>query len=78
MYYVYFLKSLSSTFRYTGYTSDLRKRIKKHNNGMSQATKHYIPYKLDAYIAVQTEKQAKDLEKYFKTARVLHLPEKEF
>jgi len=67
MYYVNFLKSLSSNFRYVGYTSDLKKRFRDHNQGLNKSTKPYLPFELDAYIAVKTEKIAKDLEKYFKT-----------
>ena len=67
MYYVYFLKSLNSPFRYVGYTSNLKKRMYEHNQGLNKSTKHYSPFKLDAYIAVGTEIIAKDLEKYFKT-----------
>jgi len=67
MYYVYFLKSLNTSFRYVGYTSDLKRRIQEHNNGFNKSTKPYSPFEFDAYIAVKTEKLAKDLEKYFKT-----------
>jgi predicted GIY-YIG superfamily endonuclease len=36
-YYVYFLKSLSSSFRYVGYKNNLRKRLNEHNNGLNPA-----------------------------------------
>ena len=67
MYYVYFLKSSSSDFRYVGYTSNLKKRIAEHNNGNNKSTKHYTPLDLDTFVAVKTEVLAKELEKYFKT-----------
>lgn len=67
MYYVYFLKSINSDFRYVGYTSDLKMRFNDHNEGRNKSTKPFLPFQLDAYIAVKTEKIAKDLEKYFKT-----------
>ena len=67
MYYVYFLKSSNSKFRYTGYTSNLKSRLDEHNRGLNKSTNSYRPFELNAYIAVKTEKQAKDLEKYFKT-----------
>lgn len=67
MYYVYFIKSLKSDFRYTGYTANLKKRINEHNIGMNKSTKPYIPFEVDVYIAVKTIQKAKDLEKYFKT-----------
>ena len=67
MYYIYFLKSLNSSFRYVGYTSNLKSRFKEHNQGLNKSTKPYKPFDLDAYVAVKSEKTAKDLEKYFKT-----------
>ena len=67
MYYVYFLKSLNSDFRYVGYTSNLENRLTEHNTGLNKSTKPFIPFELNAYVAVKTEKIAKDLEKYFKT-----------
>lgn len=67
MYYIYFLKSVNHDFFYIGQTKDLKTRIKHHNMGYSQSTKHYTPYELISYIAVNTRKQASNLEKYFKT-----------
>jgi len=67
MFYVYFLKSIKTDFRYVGYTSDLKKRFVEHNEGTNKSTKPFLPFRFDAYIAVKTEKIAKDLEKYFKT-----------
>lgn len=52
---------------YVGYTSNVEKRLNEHNEGLNKSTKAYRPFKLDAYIAVQTKEKAKDLEKYFKT-----------
>ena len=42
-------------------------RFKDHNEGRNKSTKPFLPFQLDAYIAVKTEKITKDLEKYFKT-----------
>jgi putative endonuclease len=67
MYYVYFLRSLSSDYRYVGYTSNLEIRLQQHNDGLNRSTKPYIPFEIDSYIAVGAEQKAKDLEKYFKT-----------
>jgi len=67
MWYVYVIKSVEKDFIYIGSTNDLTRRLKEHNNGESQSTKHYIPFVLILYIAVQTEKHARSLEKYFKT-----------
>jgi predicted GIY-YIG superfamily endonuclease len=52
---------------YIGSTNDLDRRLHEHNSGFSIATKAYRPYSLITYVAVQTEAQARRLEKYFKT-----------
>jgi len=67
MYYVYFLKSLSKNFRYIGSTNDLKRRLNDHNTGLSQSTKSYIPFEIEAFVAVKTEQKARELERYFKT-----------
>ncbi|MBI4137994.1 MAG: GIY-YIG nuclease family protein [Candidatus Wildermuthbacteria bacterium] len=46
MYYVYILQSLKNNSLYIGYTADLKKRFKEHNNGESLATRPFRPYKL--------------------------------
>ena len=67
MWYVYVLKSRNSDFRYVGYTHDLDKRLKEHNEGLNQSTKAFIPYSIETYVAVESKEKAKQLEKYFKT-----------
>lgn len=67
MYYTYILLSLKSHIFYYGYTSDLRKRFSEHNNNQVNSTKPHIPWKLVWYCAFETEKQAKDFEKYLKS-----------
>lgn len=67
MYYVYFLKSKKAeNWIYTGSTVNLKKRFLDHSLGKSLSTKPYLPVYLEAYIAVKTERKARDLEKYFK------------
>ena len=67
MWFVYVLKSIDHPFIYIGSTNDLYRRFDEHNSGLSQSTKHCAPYEIEAYVAVKTEKQARSLEKYFKT-----------
>ncbi len=67
MWYVYIIKSLNEQFSYIGSTGDLRRRLSEHNKGLSQSTKPYAPFELEAYIAVKTESKARQLEEYFKT-----------
>ncbi|HEY9166386.1 MAG TPA: GIY-YIG nuclease family protein [Candidatus Kryptonia bacterium] len=66
-YYVYFLRSTLRDFLYVGSTNDLRRRLNEHVTGLIQSTKAYRPLELVAYVAVQTERKARELEKYFKT-----------
>ena len=67
MWYVYFLKNITKDYLYIGSTNNLERRCTEHNNGLVQSTKAYKPLKIEAYIAVQTEKKARELEQYFKT-----------
>ena len=67
MYYVYVLKSLQDGNFYTGYTCNLRRRLKQHNQGESQSTKCRCPFDLVYYEACRNEKDALIREKYLKT-----------
>ena len=66
MRYVYFLK-LGNGDTYVGSTNDLRRRLSNHQRGEVASTKAHLPVVLISYIAVQTEKKARELEKYFKS-----------
>ena len=52
---------------YTGFTYNLRKRFKEHNDGKSTYTKHRGPYKLIYYEACLDENDARQREKYLKS-----------
>ena len=67
MYYVYVLQSSKSHTLYYGFTSDLRKRFKEHNDGKSRYTKPLLPWKLIWYCGFENEQRAKDFELYIKT-----------
>lgn len=69
MFYVYVLQSLNSEDIYTGYTSDLRKRFKEHNQGLNSSTKRYGPWKLVYYEGSLNEVDARRREKYLKTTQ---------
>jgi predicted GIY-YIG superfamily endonuclease len=66
VWYVYILRSHQDGRTYIGSTNDLKRRFKEHNDGLVTATKHRIPFILEAYVAVKTEEKARALEKYFK------------
>jgi len=66
MYYVYIIQSKKNHSLYIGYTSDLRKRIKKHNEGKSKYTSKYLPWRLVYYEAYSSIIDAKEREKQLK------------
>ena len=68
MIYIYVLKSLKDNRWYTGSTRDLKRRIKKHNNGEIQSTKNRKPFRIIYYGACLNEHDARTREKYLKTA----------
>lgn len=67
MYYVYLLQSQKNNNFYIGFTTDLRKRFKKHNSGESKSTKPFKPYKLIFYEAFLHDKDEKAREKFLKS-----------
>ena len=67
MWYVYVLRSRVKEWRYVGFTEDLKKRFREHNEGKSAATKPYKPFVLMSYIAVKDRQTALQLEGYFKS-----------
>lgn len=66
MWYVYFLK-LANDAVYVGSTDDLRRRVSEHKDGYVISTKPHRPLALKTYIAVETERHARQLERYFKS-----------
>ena len=67
-HYVYILWDASThTHFYVGHTSDLPARLKTHNAGHVPHTSKYAPWEIHSAIAVQSEEQASELEKYFKS-----------
>ena len=67
MWYVYIIESIEQDFLYVGHTWNVEKRLVEHNDRLVQSTKHYVPFELNAYVAVKTKQRAMELEKYFKT-----------
>lgn len=67
MFYVYLLRS--KTRIYVGITTDLKKRVTKHNAGQNVSTKAYLPWKLIFYEAYINRQDAARREKYLKTTQ---------
>ena len=66
MWYVYCLQ-LGNGDIYVGSTNDLRRRLESHQRGQVSSTKAFLPIALKSYVAVLTEKNARELERYFKS-----------
>jgi putative endonuclease len=69
MFYTYFLQSENYDETYIGFTSDLKNRVREHNQGLTPSTKRYRPWKLVYYEACVNEKDAKRREGYLKTTQ---------
>ena len=70
MYYIYVLfneKADSEKKFYLGYTNDLRRRVAEHNQGMSQWTKRFGPWRLIYYEAYASMEDAMDRERKLKS-----------
>jgi len=67
MYFVYILQSQKNDSLYVGYTGELEKRIREHNNGKNLSTKPFRHYKLIFYEAFLNKKDTKSREGYFKS-----------
>ncbi len=66
-FYVYVLQSETDNQFYTGYTSDLRKRLEEHNAGLVHSTKNRKPLKLVYFEGCLNQQDATHREKYLKT-----------
>lgn len=67
-YFVYVLRSKKDKNLYTGYTKDIKKRLKEHNEGKVTSTKHRAPFNLIYFEGSQDKYDAIHREKYLKTA----------
>lgn len=67
MFYVYVLRSLNDNHLYTGYTKDLKERLKAHRSGLVRSTKYRLPLELIYYEACLDQNDAIHRERYLKT-----------
>jgi putative endonuclease len=66
-YYVYVLRSKLDGKFYTGFTSDLEKRLEEHNSGKVHSTKARLPFEIIYYEVCFCIDDATHREKYLKT-----------
>lgn len=69
MYWVYVLKSLKDQRNYIGHTNNLNRRLREHNGGMVESTKHRLPFVLIHKEGNLNQQEAVEKEKFFKTHR---------
>jgi len=64
---LYVLISEKDNRTYVGSTNNFDQRLKQHNSGRVQSTKHRIPFKLLFTEEFATSKEAKKRELYYKS-----------
>jgi putative endonuclease len=67
MFYTYVLQSKKDKKYYTGWTKDIERRLREHNDGFTPSTKCRVPLELIYYEACLNEGDAKQREKYLKS-----------
>jgi len=68
VYYLYLTESLSAQGeRYVGMTTDLKQRLREHDQGKSFHTTKFSPWKLITYVAFTDRARAEAFERYLKS-----------
>ncbi len=68
MYHVYLIRSIKyPELTYIGYTTQIKQRLKTHNDGGSIHTAKYKPWKLVMYLTFSDQETAIKFEKYLKS-----------
>ena len=68
-YYVYILANQKDRHFYAGFSTDLVKGIKEHNDGKIHSTKSKLPWKIIYYEAFLNKYDARRREKYLKSTK---------
>ncbi len=67
-HYVYLIERLSAQAeRYVGMTTDLKQRLREHDQGKSSHTAKFRPWKLITYVAFTDRAKAEAFERYLKS-----------
>ena len=67
MFYVYILHSGTDAGLYIGYSANLKRRLREHEQGLSFATSFRAPWKLIYYEAYAEQTDAQGREKFLKS-----------
>ncbi len=68
MYCIYVIESQKNFDLYKGFTKDIRKRHKEHNDGLVKSTKNYRPWKLVYCEILLNKEDAINRERYLKSS----------
>ncbi|MGJ3234451.1 GIY-YIG nuclease family protein [Marivirga sp.] len=68
MFTAYALQSIHKNYIYKGFTSNLKDRFKRHNEGREKTTAHYRPFKIIYTKEFSNRKNARDHEKWLKSS----------
>jgi len=68
MHYVYILLNEAKIRTYTGVADDVNKRLEDHNAGRVRSSSPYRPYKIIHAESFETLSEARQKEKFYKSA----------
>lgn len=66
-YYVYVIRSMEDGEFYTGFATDVQRRVAEHNQGKVVSTSYRRPFELIYYEACSSKEDALAREKYLKS-----------
>ncbi|HKI77662.1 MAG TPA: GIY-YIG nuclease family protein [Ignavibacteriaceae bacterium] len=65
---IYILNNLIDSDRfYIGFTTNIKRRLKEHNDGLSKHTSKFRPWEVKTVITFNNKKKALEFEKYLKS-----------
>ncbi len=67
MYFVYILKSKRTGRYYIGYTSNLQRRLREHNNGKTKSLVKHIPLEIILVEEYKTLEESRKRERQIKS-----------
>ncbi|MGB5480481.1 MAG: GIY-YIG nuclease family protein [Eudoraea sp.] len=76
-YAVYILKCSNGQY-YTGFTRNIKRRLKEHRNGEVRFTKNKLPFEVVHVSLFSNKKKAYDFERYLKSGSGIAFRNKRF
>ena len=72
-YYVYILRSKKDGSLYSGYTTNIKERLKRHNSGKVFSTRNRVPLEIVYFERCLTLDKALIRERYLKSSKAKRL-----